>query len=681
MIIDFDATTTAWTLHCPQSRYRINLSGTTLVCDCFVPGDDPLPPPHGAAMPMIALGRNRRPVTWQLDAWRQEPADTLAIALRSDTCPLVADVRLTTDPDTGLLAWNTTLRHGGSHEPCEITHALSCWVDVHEPIEQVLYLSGAWAHEAQVHHVQPHRALTLESRAGKTGFRFQPYAALITERAVYLCKLLWSGNWQMRMHPLREGATLTAGLNGWHFRHCLHPGHSLALPTVLFGRIAGDLNHATHHLHDYRRRHRPDPDRRIPVQFNSWYPKLDALNEADMLALIPRAASLGCEAFVLDAGWFATDQGDPATGWESRTGDWTVSRTRFPHGLSVLSERCSEAGLCFGLWFEPEVIGPLSALRSTHPEWLHHIDGQPPEPDARAILHLGIPEARMYAFERVTRMLREARVGWMKWDFNADLGPGGWAPGLPVELAAQDPLVAHYHGLYLLQDEIRAAFPDLILEMCASGGGRMDGALLSHAHLNWISDQPGPLRKLAIHFGSQLAHPAVACNDWLVEWPPGRIPGYDDDDAANDERGDLAFRLRVAMLGSFGISAAIDRWTAADIATAQAHIALYIEHVRDIVHHGDQYQLTEAATSRGNGDWAAIWYVAKDGARGALFVFRLAGAAATRVFPLPGLAATRRYRARFFPAAPIELAGAALAGGLSVTIESTFSSALCLVEG
>jgi len=70
----------------------------------------------------------------------------------------------------------------------------------------------------------------------------------------------------------------------------------------------------------------------------------------------------------------------------------------------------------------------------------------------------------------------------MKWDFNADLGAGGWAPGLPAALTDQDPLVAHYEGLYRLQDAIRRWFPDLVLEMCASGGGRMDGELLSRSH-------------------------------------------------------------------------------------------------------------------------------------------------------------------------------------------------------
>jgi alpha-galactosidase len=293
------------------------------------------------------------------------------------------------------------------------------------------------------------------------------------------------------------------------------------------------------------------------------------------------------------------------------------------------------------------------------------------------VLNLGIPAARQHVFERVTRILSAVGVDWMKWDFNVDLHAGGWAPGLPSALTDQDPLVAHYDGLYRLQDAIRRWFPDLVLEMCASGGGRLDGAILSHAHVNWISDQPGALRKLAIHFGSQLAHPAVTCNDWLVEWPPGSIAGYNDEDAGSlDERGDLPFRLRVAMLGSFGISARADHWSDAVFAIAAEHIALYRDVVRAIVQHGDQYMLTRPPPADGSGDWAAIWYVAKDGVRGVLFAFRLDGEEASRMFPLPGLLDGRRYRVRRFGSAFGELP----AEGLTVTVSEKFQSELCVVE-
>jgi alpha-galactosidase len=401
-----------------------------------------------------------------------------------------------------------------------------------------------------------------------------------------------------------------------------------------------------------------------------------------MLALVPLAKRLGCEAFVVDAGWFRTDESDSAADWTARTGDWHTSRLRFPNGLREISARCRELDMRFGLWFEPEVIGSLSGIRRDHPEWLHHIDGQPPGADERAILNLGVPAARRHAFERVTRILSRVGVDWMKWDFNADLDSGGWAPGLPETLTDQDPLLAHYEGLYRLQDAIRRWFPGLILEMCASGGGRMDGELLSRAHVNWVSDQPGPLRKLAIHFGTQLAHPAVVCNDWLVEWPPGRIAGYDDDeDEGLEGLGDLPFRLRVAMLGSFGISAAIDRWPEADLAAAAEHVALYRDKLRSIIHHGDQHLLTLPPPLDGNGAWAAIWYVAKDGLNGVLFAFRLGSAERSRVFPLAGLASVQAYKAILFSAGSIlEATGEALEQGLAVTVSRPFHSELVLVE-
>jgi alpha-galactosidase len=270
----------------------------------------------------------------------------------------------------------------------------------------------------------------------------------------------------------------------------------------------------------------------------------------------------------------------------------------------------------------------------------------------------------------------------MKWDFNAELASGGWAPSLPAELTRRDPLVAHYEGLYRMQDAIRAAFPVLILEMSASGGGRMDGEILSHAHTNWISDQASALRKLAIHFGTQLAHPAVSCNDWLIDWPGSRDehPGQIEPASLVDWRGDLAFRLRVAMLGTFGISAPIDRWSRSDIATAVAHVGLYVTTLRPLIHHGNQFYLTPAPEPDGSSDWAAVWYAARNGLSGVLFAFRLSGADATRAFELPGLQEGTRYKVTFGSGETMTRTGGELAAGLEISLPDRFRSELCLVE-
>ena len=165
----------------------------------------------------------------------------------------------------------------------------------------------------------------------------------------------------------------------------------------------------------------------------------------------------------------------------------------------------------------------------------------------------------------------------------------------------------------------------------------------------------------------QRAHPAVCCNDWLVDWPPAAYKGV----KGIDHRGDLAFRLRVAMLGSFGISAPINGWNEADLALAAAHVMLYRDRLRALIQDGDQYQLTVAPPLDGQGDWAAMWYVAKDGATGVLFAFRLEGAA-RREFSLPGLrAGVRRVTGD---------GGTPSDGGLLVTLRDRFRSALLLVE-
>ncbi|MBS0560611.1 MAG: alpha-galactosidase [Proteobacteria bacterium] len=681
-----------WTLAHGTSRYVIALDDAALTCDCLGPaaaadgGEAPIAPLPAAAQPvLLATGTRRTPVSWQVaDAQTQDPL-TLRLSLRAVALPLAADVAFAIDAASGILVRRTTVRHTGEGPPVTVRASQSIWLGIHERVDHLVYLSGSWAAEMET---QRDRALSgpllLESRVGKTGFGAQPYVALRASGSTYLCQIFWSGNWALRVTPHAQGAAVLGGLNSWRFRHKLMPDAALTLPAALAGRFEGDLNAATRRLHDYRRATRPDPDRAIPVQFNTWYPYFGEPTAAAMLPMIPQARRLGCEAFVVDAGWYRTDDGDAGddaeADWAARTGDWRTSRRRFPRGLREVSRACRDSGMLFGLWFEPEVIGQLSPLRREHPEWLHHIDGHAPAPADRAVLNLGVPEARRHATERIARIIELVGVDWMKWDFNADLGAGGWAPGLPDALTGQDPLVAHYRGLYAMQDELRARFPALLLEMCASGGGRMDGEILSHAHVNWMSDQPSALRKLAIHFGSQLAHPAVDCNDWLVEWPPGPVAGYDDDEPQVAELGDLAFRLRVAMLGSFGISARIDRWSHADTALAAEHVRLYAERLRPIIHHGDQHLLTHGPPPGPDGDWAAVWYVAKDGLSGALFAFRLASAHETRRFALPGLRADRRYRVADVDADDGEETGASLAGGLAVTLRGRYRSGLHVIE-
>ncbi len=675
-----------WTWSCPTCRFEVVQTPTAVIISAVAPDSTAPPAPvklQVTAEPMVVAGAEQRPVIWMAGTWEESGAHGRRLALVAEDLPLRAELSLEYDPATGLLSRSTILRHAGQDGEIDLRTAESFAFLVREPVERMFHLTGGWMDETEIQRTHPDDGvLTLESRSGKTGFHFQPYIALRTKQNTYVCQIFWSGNWRLHIEPKKPALLLSGGLNDWRFRHRLTAGQSLHLPEVLFGRIDGSLNVATQRLHDFRRARRPDPERPIPVQFNSWYPYLGEPTADLLIPLVPIAKRIGCEAFVVDAGWYRTDDGESDAEWTQRTGDWRTSRKRFPRGLREVADACRTHGLIFGLWFEPEVISSSSTIWREHPEWLHHIDGQPTAPPERAVLHLGVPAAWDHVFQRLSFMLRRNGVGWMKWDFNADLDAGGWAPGLPAELTRHDPLVAHYEGLYRLQDAIRAAFPDLILEMCAGGGGRMDGEILSHAHTNWMSDQEAAVRKLAIHFGTQLAHPAVTCNDWLIDWPgnPDGPPGQIAPASPVDERGDLAFRLRVAMLGTFGISAPIDRWSPEDIAIAASHVALYTARVRPLAHHGDQYFLTRGPQPDGSNDWAAIWYAAKDGHSGVLFAFRLSGEDSTRRFRLAGLRDDLRYRVTRGSGEQATRSGADLAAGIELVLSEPFRSELCLVE-
>jgi alpha-galactosidase len=688
MHVRHDPALLAWDLTWKDVCFRLRLVDGMLVGEHFGPACwadrmaalPALPDAIAAsrAMCSIGLAPGDLPVRWRAGGWSQP--DPLAFELRLDAIGLAlsADLRLHTDRETGLLICRVELVNTGREELPAIQSAVTIGLMLPPDALDVTHLAGRWGAEAQVQR-QPLAVstLALESRAGKTGFEYLPYAAVSAPEHTTLAELLWSGNWEMRIRRLLDGRVhLSAGLNDWGLRHTLWPGERLELPAVFLLCARGDLNAATQKLHEYRRRFPlPDNQHPIPVQYNSWYVSNEQVPVSKMKEAAAAAAGVGCEVFVLDAGWYAAEVDDPGQGWWLRAGDWIVNRRWFPNGLEELSDTCHALGLDFGIWFEPEAVGPAARIRREHPEWLHAVGGREAAPDQRAILHLGVPEARAWILERMLAVLRAAKAAWMKWDFNVDLGQGGWAPGTPAALAHQDPLIAHYRGLYQLQADIRRALPDLTLEMCAGGGGRFDPAIMANAHVNWMSDQTQPLMNLAIHFGSHLAHCAFECNDWLVEWPPHSGVG-----AATDVRGDLPFRLRVAMLGSFGLSAPLDRWTDEDRAVASSHVTWYKQIIQPIILNGDQYFLTEPPPLDGNGDWAAVWYAARNGERGVLFAFRLAGTDPQRILALPGLEQEARYRLRTPEGWTDIRTGAQLAEGLLVEIGELFRSTLIYVE-
>ncbi|HTT91494.1 MAG TPA: alpha-galactosidase, partial [Acidimicrobiales bacterium] len=406
-------------------------------------------------------------------------------------------------------------------QPARITSAPSARMALLPGHWSVRSLYGQHCDEARVQEsVVPVGQLRFATTHGRSGLEAVPWCTLERgEDGRALCvALAWSGNWAVELSGDIGGAVTVSA--GWLLAPeglVLGPGQSISTPWAYIGAGldgADALERELTSLEPSVARPRLEV---LPVQFNSWYPLPGRVNVDRLAKFVDIAADLGCEMFVLDAGWYTNRAAPPEADWGAQLGDWAVSADSFPHGPAELRERAREAGMKFGIWVEPEVASDTSDVYRLHRDWFHARDGRVIERGPRRVIHLGIPEAAAHVRRAVLAVIEEWDADWLKWDFNTNLYDGDDRP-------EWGGLVGHIQGLYETWDWLRAQKPGLVLENCASGGGRLDLAAGLKSDVTWMSDMVSPLNALSIRFGASRVFAPRYLNNWLVQWPPGHLP-------------------------------------------------------------------------------------------------------------------------------------------------------------
>lgn len=297
-----------------------------------------------------------------------------------------------------------------------------------------------------------------------------------------------NGSWSWEIIPSREGnAYLSAtGPNEsdsfWYKE--LKKGEKFVSVTggITFGC---DFNEALGELTKYRRHIIADrgADGNNPVIFNDYMNCLMAdPDDKKVRELIDLASSLGCEYYMMDAGWYAK----PAESWWGTVGEWKENRLRFPDGIKALSDYAASKGLKFGLWLEIEVMGVNCPILSDFEDECF-IMRHGKRIVNRGRYHFDFRNRHVYDYVTsvVDRVVNEYGVSYIKFDHNID-------PGMGTELDADsfgDGLLGHCRALVKWKEDIRKKYPHLIVESCSSGGLRTDYATLSTGHLQSVSDQ------------------------------------------------------------------------------------------------------------------------------------------------------------------------------------------------
>ncbi|MDD1383577.1 alpha-galactosidase [Curtobacterium poinsettiae] len=386
----------------------------------------------------------------------------------------------------------------------------------------------------------------------------------------------WSGNHRHHAERLATGRQVIGGgelLLPGEVR--LDTGATYEGPWVYFAHGDG-LDDQARRFHRWLRSRPQHPTTPRPTTINVWEAVYFDHDLARLVDLAERAAALGVERYVLDDGWFRGRRDDHAG-----LGDWYVDEDVWPDGLGPLVERVRALGMEFGLWFEPEMVNEDSDLARAHPEWILQADGRlPARSRDQQVLNLAIPEAFAYVLERMTAIIGEYGIEYVKWDHNRDLVEAGFPGG---GAAVHEQTLAAYRLMATLGER----FPALEIESCSSGGGRVDLGVIEHTARVWVSDDIDPLERQQMH-------------RWTQQLLPPEMLGSHIASGRNHTTGrvhDLAFRAGTALVGHLGIEWDLAGATAEESRALTEWIALYRE-LRPLLHGGDLVRSDEVDDSR-----------------------------------------------------------------------------------
>ena len=473
-----------------------------------------------------------------------------------------------------------------SNEDVNINRVLSANVDFRDSDYELFQLSGAWARERHIIRKEIRSgSQSIESRRGSSSHAQNPFMALVrkdtTEQhgEVYGFSLIYSGNFLANVEvDMYENARAQIGINPFDFTWLLKSKEEFTAPeAVLVYSNEGltGMSHIYNCLYGKRLCKGKYRDEVRPILINNWEATYFDFNETKIKEIAREATNLGMELFVLDDGWFGKRDDD-----NSSLGDWFVNEEKLKGGLNKLATEINEMGLQFGLWFEPEMVSPISELYKEHPDWCIHIPGRNrSEARRQLILDYSREDVCNYIIEKISEVLSSAPISYVKWDMNRNMSEIGSAK-LPANRQRE---VAHRYilGLYKVLEEITTRFPDVLFESCSGGGGRFDPGMLYYMPQTWTSDNTDAIERLKIQFGTSMVYPNASIGCHVSAVPNHQV----------DRITPIETRGVVAMSGNFGYELDITKLPESEKEIIKEQVKLYKE-IRETIQFGKCYRLS-----------------------------------------------------------------------------------------
>ena len=446
--------------------------------------------------------------------------------------------------------------------------------------------------------------------------------------------LCWSGNYQLRIDCVKPHEyDFFAGIDNENADYTLKPQEIFITPELAVTYSTQGIGGASRTFHRWGRdTHLAHGNQLRDILLNSWEGVYLNVDEGKMKGMIRDIAALGGELFVMDDGWFGNKYKRNED--NAALGDWIVDREKLPNGIAPLLEEAKRNNIKFGIWIEPECVNTTSELFEKHPDWIICPEGRTPEygrGGTQLILDLSNPDVQNFVFGVVDNLKTEfPQLSYIKWDMNTPLSSFG---SYYLSDKEQSHLYIAYHkGLRNVLERIRSKYPDLVMQDCASGGGRVNYGLLPYFDEYWTSDNTDALQRIYMQWGNSYFFPAIAMGSHVSASPnhqTGRsIP--------------LKFRFDVAMSARLGMEMQPKDMSESERTFSRKAIETY-KQIRPLVQFGDLYRLISPYSDQGV---SSLMYCSEDKSEAVFFAYKLKHFVAQPIptFRMDGLNPDANYR-------------------------------------
>jgi len=535
----------------------------------------------------------------------KQEGDKTTFTLKDPQYPTTVNVYFLARPDVDMIETWTDITNG-EKQTVTLLQFASGVLPIRRGEVWMSHLYGSWANEGQL--VQEPVSQGIKMITNHDGVRnsHTDHAEVMfsldgrpqeLSGDVIGAALCYWGNYKLKVvTDDTEYHYFFAGIDEENSEYHLKKGETFTTPHLALTFSKEGLSGVSRNFHRWGRKYmlaNGQTERKILL--NSWEGVYFDINQQGMDQMMADIASMGGELFVMDDGWFGDKY--PRKVDNSSLGDWVVDKTKLPEGIEGLLRDAKKHGIKFGIWIEPEMANTVSELYEKHPDWVI----KAPKRDlalgrggTQVVLDLCNPKVQDFVFGIVDNLMTKyPEIDYIKWDANAPIMNHG-SQYLPM--ADQSHLYIDYHrGLEKVCQRIRAKYPTLTIQACASGGGRANWGLLPYFDEFWVSDNTDALQRIYMQWGTSYFFPAIAMASHISATPNHTVYRTTS----------LKFRIDVAMSGRLGMEIQPKNMTEEEKDLCRKAIAEY-KQVRPIVQFGDIYRLLSPYDHKG---LASLMYV------------------------------------------------------------------------